>query len=80
MCLASQLCPTLCDLMGYSLPGSSVHGMLQSRILKCVAMLSFRGSEHSLSLCRETVYHLNYQGSPEGALVLVEPGVASPWL
>ena len=41
-------------------------------------MLSFRGSEHSLSLFRETVYHLNYQGSPEGALVLVEPGVASP--
>ena len=28
-----QLCPTLCSLMDYSLPGSSVHGNLQARIL-----------------------------------------------
>ena len=27
MCLVTQLCPTLCDLMDYSLPGSSVHGI-----------------------------------------------------
>ena len=26
LCLVTQLCPTLCDLMGYSPPGSSVHG------------------------------------------------------
>ena len=25
MCLVAQLCPTLCDPMDYSLPGSSVH-------------------------------------------------------
>ena len=24
--LVAQSCPTLCDIMGYSLPGSSVHG------------------------------------------------------
>ena len=29
-----QLCPTLCDPMGCSLPGSSVHGILQARILE----------------------------------------------
>ena len=28
-----QSCPTLCDPMGCSLPGSSVHGILQARIL-----------------------------------------------
>ena len=39
-----QLCPTLCDTMGYSLPGSSVHGILQARLLEWVAMLSSRGS------------------------------------
>ena len=33
--LAAQLCPTLCDTMGYSLPGSSVHGTLQAKILVC---------------------------------------------
>ena len=26
LCLVAQLCPTLCDPMDYSLPGSSVHG------------------------------------------------------
>ena len=28
-----QLCLTLCDAMDHSLPGSSVHGILQARIL-----------------------------------------------
>ena len=30
---ATQSCPTLCDPRDYSLPGSSVHGILQTRIL-----------------------------------------------
>ena len=29
-----QLCPTLCNPMDCSLPGSSVHGILQARILE----------------------------------------------
>ena len=32
------LCPTLCKSIAYSLPGSSVHGILQARILECVIM------------------------------------------
>ena len=32
--LVSQLCPTLCDPMDWSPPGSSVHGILQARILE----------------------------------------------
>ena len=36
--------PTLCHPMDYSLPGSSVHGILQERILEWVAMPSSRGS------------------------------------
>ena len=31
--LVAQLCPTLCDPMACSLPGSSVHGIFQARIL-----------------------------------------------
>ena len=31
-----QSCPTLCDPVDCSLPGSSVHGILQTRILECV--------------------------------------------
>ena len=39
-----QSCPTLCFCMDCSLPGSSVHGILQARILGWVAMPSYRGS------------------------------------
>ena len=39
-----QLCPTLCDPIDRTLPGCSVHGTLQARILESVAMLSSRGS------------------------------------
>ena len=35
--LVTQLCPTLCDIMDYSTPGSSVHGIFQARILEWVA-------------------------------------------
>ena len=39
-----QSCPTLCNLMDCSPPGSSVHGILQARILGWVAMPSSRRS------------------------------------
>ena len=42
-----QLCPILCDLMDCSLPGASVHGILQATILELVFMLSSRGSSQS---------------------------------
>ena len=35
-CLVAQFCPTLYDPMGCSLPGSSVHGILQARTLEWV--------------------------------------------
>ena len=44
LCLAAQLCPALCDPMDCSPPGSSVHGILQARILEWVTTLSSRGS------------------------------------
>ena len=40
----AQSCPTLCNPMDYSPPGSSVHGVFQARILKWVAISSTRGS------------------------------------
>ena len=39
-----QSCLTLCDPMDYSLPGSSIHGISQARILGWVAISSCRGS------------------------------------
>ena len=41
--LATQSCPTLCDLMDCSPPGSSIYGILQSRILDWVAFPFSRG-------------------------------------
>ena len=38
--LVAQSCPTLCDPMDCSLPGSSVHGISQARILEWVTLLS----------------------------------------
>ena len=42
--LVAQSCPTLCDPMDCSLLGSSVHGILQARILERVAIRFSRGS------------------------------------
>ena len=36
--LVAQSCPTLCDPIDCSPPGSSVHGILQARILEWIAM------------------------------------------
>ena len=38
LCLVAQLYLTLCDPMDCNLPGASVHGILQARILERVAM------------------------------------------
>ena len=38
LCLVTQSCPTLCDPMDYSPPGSTVHGISQARILEWVAI------------------------------------------
>ena len=40
----AQSCPTLCDPMDCNLPGSSVHGIFQARVLEWVAISFSRGS------------------------------------
>ena len=45
VCAKSLLsCLTLCNPVDCSPPGSSVHRIIQARILECVAMPSSRGS------------------------------------
>ena len=44
LCLVTQSCPTLCDPMDCSLPGSSVHGIPQAIILEWITMPSSRES------------------------------------
>ena len=44
--LVAQSCPTICDPVDCSPPGSSVHEILQARILEWVAIPFSRGSSH----------------------------------
>ena len=74
----TQSCPTLCNPMDCSPPGSSVHGILQARILEWVAISSSRGSfwprknPHVLCLLHWQVDSLPrcHMGSPENTLNL----------
>ena len=43
-CEVAQSCPTRCDPVDCSLPGFSVHGILQARILEWVTISFSRGS------------------------------------
>ena len=45
-CLVAQLCLTLCDPRDCSPPGSSVHGIVQARILEWVTISFSRWSSH----------------------------------
>ena len=40
----AQSCPTLCDPMDCSPPGSSIHGIFQARVLEWVAISFSKGS------------------------------------
>ena len=73
ICMSSEKvkvksCPTLCDPMDCSLPGSSVHGIFQATILEWAAISFSRGSSqprdrtwvsHIVGRC---FYHLSHQG------------------
>ena len=73
-----QSCPTLCSPLGCSLPGSSVHGILQARILEWVAMPSSRGSSRPRD--RTRVSCSSYTGRrvlyPGGFFAIWETGIS----
>ena len=50
--------------MDCSPPGSSVHGILQARILEWVVIPFSRGLNLGLLRCRQILYNLSHQGSP----------------
>ena len=64
--LVAQLCLTLWDPMDCSPPGSSIHGILQARILEWVTISSSRGifltQGVNLGLMdyRQILYHLSH--------------------
>ena len=66
-----QACLTPCDPMGCSLPGSSVHGILQAGILKWVGMPSSRGSPPPRDWTLVSGIYLHWE---VGSLPLAPPG------
>ena len=77
--LDAQLCLTFCHPTDCSLPGSSVHGILQARILEWVAISSSKGSSWPRNwalgscvpcICRQVPYQLSHKGSPFYLLIL----------
>ena len=73
VCVCAQLCLTLCESVDYSRLGSSIHGILQARMLKWVAIFFSRGifltqgsNPSSCVSCtgRQILYHCPYLGSP----------------
>ena len=67
-------CLTVCNPMDYSPSGSSVHGILQARIVKWVAISSSRGSFWSTDRTQSLLYWqvgslpLSHPGSPDRSL------------
>ena len=74
--IRAQLCLSLCNHMGYSPPGSSVHGISQTRILEWLAVSFSRRSSWprdwtqvsciagSLLYFSWILYQLSHQGNP----------------
>ena len=70
LCSIAQSCPTLCDPIDCSPPGSSVHGdsLGKNTGMGCQALLQgifpTQGSNPGLPHCRRILYHLSHQESP----------------
>ena len=68
LCLVAESCPTLCDPMDCSPPGSSVHGDSPGKNtgVGCHALLQgtfpTQGSNPGLPHCRQILYCLSHQG------------------
>ena len=91
-----QSCLTLCNSVDCNPPGSSVHGILQARILEGVAMSSSRGSfqlrdqtrvSYASCIGRWVLYHECHLGSlitslwcPPGLCLSLKPCLLCVWL
>ena len=79
--MCAQLCPILCGPMNCSLPGSSVHGIFQSRILEWVVISSSRPSSQLRdqtciscvsSIGRWILYYWNTREAPNFKMNLLQ--------
>ena len=68
--LVAQSCPSFCDPVDCSQPGSSVHGDSPckntgvGRHFSLQGIFLTQGTNPGLQHCRQILYHLSHQGSP----------------
>ena len=80
--LVAQSCLTLCNTMNCSPPGSSVHGILQARILEWVAIPFSRGSSQTRDWTRNLLYSrqiLYYVDYPVNLISSLKPWLLGTW-
>ena len=71
VCVSCSVVFTLCDTMNCSLPVSSIHAILQARILEWVAfpfsrgLFLTQGLNPGLLHYRQILYHLSHQGNSQ---------------
>ena len=75
-CFVAKSCPTFCDPMDCSPPGSSLHGISQARLLEWVAISFCRGSsrprDQPMSSALAGGYlPLSHLGSPEAGYLML---------
>ena len=82
--LVAQLYPTFCDLMDFSQPGFSVHGICQARILEWVAISFSRGifltwgTNTGVLHWQEDSLPLSHQESPSYFFTFVQFALSFP--
>ena len=69
--LVTQSCLTLCHPMDCSPPGSSLHGILQARILEWVAISASRGTSPRILTCISCIEAVSLQSEPPGKLLVI---------
>ena len=79
--LVTQLCPTLCDPIDCSLPSSSVHWMIQTRMLEGLSISFSRGLQKTHFTSRDTyrpkvrewkkIFHINESQKKTRIIILI---------
>ena len=85
VCLVTQFCTTFCDPMDCSLPSSSVHVILQARILECGAICFSKGNFSTQELNPHLLHWhvdslpLSHPGNPYNAILLSQKNELLPF-
>ena len=74
----AQSCLTLCDPMDCSLPGSSVHGIFQARVLEWGAIAFSNPTHQGLPILDTNIYiYIYIHDIPKKAIIIIVAAIIS---